>query len=76
MILRGKLPGEKLLIAGWGVNVGMLYGSFFSKIGPDTKEFQTNIEPTILVGLIGLAFVTAIIGLIWLIIIGNKATGV
>ena len=72
LILKNIEFGKKLLIAGWSLTLGMCYYSFFSKVSPDSKEFQTNIETNILIGLIGLAFFTSIIGLIWILILEIK----
>ena len=69
LVFKNKNFGEKLLIAGWSLTVGMTYGSFFSKISPNAKEFQTNIEANSLIFLIGLAF---IIGLIWILLLESK----
>jgi hypothetical protein len=40
----------------------------------DDYNFQSNIEPALLVNLIGLAFVTAVLALLWLLIIEIKQT--
>ena len=72
LVFKNKNFGEKLLIAGWSLTVGMTYGSFFSKISPNAKEFQTNIEANSLIFLIGLAFITSIIGLIWILLLESK----
>ncbi|MFT3809369.1 MAG: hypothetical protein QM698_05575 [Micropepsaceae bacterium] len=53
-----------LFAAGWGVNAGMLYGSFFGKlIEPETTN-AGNFGVSTLTILIGLAFVTAVLGMI------------
>jgi uncharacterized PurR-regulated membrane protein YhhQ (DUF165 family) len=72
LVLLNKNFGKKLLIAGWSLTVGMTYYSFFSKISPNAKEFQTNIEANSLIFLVGLAFLTSIIGLIWVLMLENK----
>ena len=72
LVFKNKNFGEKLLIAGWSLTVGMPNGSFFSKISPNAKEFQTNIEANSLIFLIGLAFITSIIGLIWILLLESK----
>jgi hypothetical protein len=74
LILRGYEYGRPLLIAGWGFSSGLLYGSFFSKVTSDDYNFQSNIEPALLVNLIGLAFVTAVLALLWPLIIEIKQT--
>lgn len=72
MVLNGKEFGRKLLIGGWGINVGMLYGSYFSKIAPNASKFESNIEPNFLIFLIGLALIVSIAGLIWILILEKK----
>jgi len=72
LVLKNKNFGKKLLIAGWSLTIGITYGSFFSKISPNAKEFQTNIEANSLILLIGLAFITSTIGLIWILLLESK----
>lgn len=50
--------------AAWAFNVGMLYGSFFGKIVNPENTNSGNWDLGLLTGLIGLAFVSAIIGMI------------
>jgi len=72
MILKKIDFGKKILIAGWGINVGMLYGSFFSKVAPNSVEFQSNIQSDFLILLIGLGLLTSITGLLWILILEKK----
>lgn len=72
LILKGQRFGVPILLAGWGFNAGLLYGSFFSKVTADANSFQTNIEPNLLIILIGLAFFTSILAMFWLIVIEIK----
>ncbi|MEM7663652.1 MAG: hypothetical protein AAF292_15525 [Pseudomonadota bacterium] len=51
--------------AGWAVNAGMLYGSFFGKVFAPQNAEAGNWDLGILTVLIGVAFATAIIGLLW-----------
>jgi hypothetical protein len=50
---------------GWAFCAGMLYPSFFGKVFPDpSSSMMTNIDPGLLTALIGIAFLTSILGLI------------
>jgi hypothetical protein len=48
----------------WGVNTGMLYGSFFGKVFAPEAGDPGNFDLGLLTMLVGLAFVTAIIGFV------------
>ena len=65
LILKGHRLGRPVLIAAWGFNAGLLYGSFFSKYTSDTTTFQTNINPGLLIPLIGIGFGIATLALAW-----------
>lgn len=53
-----------LFTGAWGVNAGMLYGSFFGKVfAPETSD-AGNFDLGLLTALVGLAFITAIIGFV------------
>jgi len=69
LILRNSKNGPRLLIAAWSFNIGMLYGSFFFKIGPQAGEIQSNIDASLLIFLIGLALFSSIFGLVWLLLL-------
>ncbi|NQY14226.1 MAG: hypothetical protein HRT81_10255 [Henriciella sp.] len=60
--------------AAWAVNVGMLYGSFFGKVVNPADAEPGNWDVNILTGLIGLAFVSAIIGMIASIILPQQGS--
>jgi hypothetical protein len=64
--------GYPILIAGWASCFGMTYGSFFNKIINLKADFQSNINNDFLTFLVGLAFITSIIGLIWSISLYKK----
>ena len=53
------------LAGAWGVNAGMLYGSFFGKVFEPERSTAGNFDLGLLTALIGLAFATAIIGFAW-----------
>jgi len=75
LILKKVGFGKRLLIAGWGAAFGMTFLSFFGKISPTARKFETNIDADLLVFLIGLAFATSLIGLIWLLLLERKEIG-
>lgn len=58
--------------AAWAFNVGMLYGSFFGKIVRPEDSNPGNWDFGILTALIGLAFVSAIIGMIASILLPHQ----
>lgn len=47
----------------WGVNAGMLYGSFFGKVFNPEKATPGNWDLGVLTFLIGIAFAVSLIGL-------------
>ena len=51
-----------LFTGAWGVNAGMLYGSFFGKIFDPTGTNPGNFDLGLLTALLGVAFATSIIG--------------
>lgn len=53
-----------VFVAGWGGCAGMLYGSFFGKVFAPASTNAGNIELGLLTGLVGVAFLVSIIGLI------------
>lgn len=55
--------------AAWAFNVGMLYGSFFNKIVTPENTNAGNWDFGILTALIGVAFASAIIGMIAAILV-------
>ena len=52
-----------VFVAGWASCAGMLYGSFFGKVFDPDNANSGNFDLGLLTGLIGLAFVTSLIGL-------------
>lgn len=55
--------------AAWGVNAGMLYPSFFGKVfAPETTN-AGNWDLGVLTALVGLAFASAVIGMIASIVV-------
>nr|WP_070961118.1 hypothetical protein [Hyphomonas sp. Mor2] len=58
--------------AAWAFNVGMLYGSFFGKIVSPENAQAGNWDVGILTALIGLTFVSAIIGMIASILLPHQ----
>ena len=53
-----------LFAAGWGTHAGMLYGSFFGKLVDPSSSNSGNFDIGLLTGLIGLAWVTAVVCMI------------
>ena len=51
--------------AAWGVVAGMLYGSFFGKVFEPAKAQAGNWDMGVLTWLLGVAFLTSLVGL-WL----------
>lgn len=60
-----------LFAAAWGVNAGMLYGSFFGKVFAPENSNAGNFDLGLLTALIGVAFVTAIAGMIATILVAR-----
>ena len=58
----------------WGVNAGMLYGSFFGKVFAPENANAGNWDLGILTILIGIAFATSIIGLIFSVTLQRSGT--
>jgi hypothetical protein len=61
---RDTIRNRALFSAGWGVAVGMLYGSFFGKLIDPATVQAGNWDAGVLTALLGLAFVIAVAGLI------------
>lgn len=51
------------LAAAFAANAGMTYSSFFSKVVAPTQDMASNIEAGLLTWLIGLSFVSSLLGL-------------
>lgn len=61
-----------LFTGAWGVNAGMLYGSFFGKVfAPETSN-AGNFDLGLLTALIGLAFAVSILGFVASLMIAFK----
>lgn len=60
--------------AAWAFNVGMLYGSFFNKIISPENTNAGNWDFGILTALIGVAFLSAIIGMIASILLPHQGS--
>ncbi len=58
--------------AAWGVAVGMLYGSFFSKLADPGDADPGNFPVGLLTTLLGIAFVGAIVGLVASILLPDQ----
>ena len=62
-----------LFSGAWGTNAGMLYGSFFGKLFDPASANAGNFDLGLLTGLIGIAFVTAVAGLVASIALARTA---
>ena len=63
---RNRKPGLRILTAAWGCSAGLLYGSFFSKLAAPQQDMQSQtISNELLTLLVGVAFFTALLGMIW-----------
>lgn len=76
MLILGALAVAKdtfnrraLFAAGWGVNAGMLYGSFFGKIVEPQNTNAGNWNLDVLTVLVGVAFVISLLGMFLAIIL-------
>jgi hypothetical protein len=70
-IVRNRPSGWRVLTAGWGMIVGLAYGSFFSKLYAETPTDAGNIPFRILLWLVGMGLVAAAAGLCWALRIGR-----
>jgi hypothetical protein len=61
-----------LFTGAWGVNAGMLYGSFFAKVVEPQSTNPGNFDLGVLTALIGLAFAASLIGFATSLIIPIK----
>lgn len=62
------LQRRALFAGAWGVNAGMLYGSFFAKLAFPEQTVAGNWNANILTFLLGLAFLISVYGFIATII--------
>lgn len=67
-MLRRPTPAAFAMMgAGWGFSAGMLFPSFFGKLFDPASSNPGNFDNEVLTALIGLAFATSIVGLLWTI---------
>lgn len=59
--------------ASFAASAGMLYGSFFGKLVDLSNPASSNIEIRLLTGLIGVAFLSALIGLVASIYLASRS---
>ena len=65
VLMRNPSPGRWCAFAAsFAATAGMLYGSFFGKLVDLSSPADSNIEIRLLTALIGVAFVSALVGLI------------
>jgi len=64
MVGRPTRATRAFFSAAWGVAVGMLYGSVFSKLADPALADAGNMRVGLLTALLGVAFVLAVLGLI------------
>lgn len=69
-----SIRNRALFAAGWGAHAGMLYGSFFGKLIEPASTNAGNFDVGVLTWLVGLAWVTAVIGMIASIVLPSKVT--
>jgi hypothetical protein len=72
---RDTLARRAFFAAGWGVNAGMLYGSFFGKLFEPARMNAGNFDPGVLTWLVGLAFAVSIAGMILTITLPPQREG-
>ena len=64
MVAKDTFPRRAFFTAAWGTNAGMLYGSFFGKVFAPADANAGNFDLGFLTLLIGIAFATAVAGMI------------
>lgn len=72
---RDTLARRAFFAAGWGVNAGMLYGSFFGKLFEPERTNAGNFDLAVLTWLVGLAFAVSIAGMILTITLPQQREG-
>lgn len=72
---RDTLARRAFFAAGWGVNAGMLYGSFFGKLFEPARTNAGNFDLGLLTWLVGLAFAVSIAGMILTITLPKQREG-
>ncbi len=68
LLRRDTFARRAFFTAAWGVNAGMLYGSFFGKVFAPEDANAGNWDLGVLTALVGLAFFSAIAGMVLSII--------
>ena len=64
ILMRNPTPARRCAFsAAFAATAGMLYGSFFGKLIDLSDPAESNIEIRLLTSLIGLAFVSSLVGL-------------
>ena len=64
MVAKDTFHRRAFFTAAWGTNAGMLYGSFFGKVFAPANANSGNFDLGFLTVLIGIAFATAVAGMI------------
>ena len=64
MVAKDTFHRRAFFTAAWGTNAGMLYGSFFGKVFAPADANAGNFDLGFLTLLIGIAFATAVAGMI------------
>ena len=73
LLMRRPTPARWCAFAAaFAATAGMLYGSFFGKLIDLSSPASSNIEIRLLTGLIGLAFVSSLIGLVGAIRVASR----
>jgi hypothetical protein len=63
LMARPSIPCLCAFSSSFAASAGMLYGSFFSKLVDLSNPASSNIEIRLLTALIGLAFISSVIGI-------------
>ncbi|MEQ9436814.1 hypothetical protein [Hyphomonas sp.] len=74
LVRTDTLRRRAFFAAAWGVNAGMLYPSFFGKLLTPEKANPGNFDLALLTVLVGLAFVSALIGMVLAILAPRNNT--
>lgn len=73
MVGRDTHARRAFFTAAWGVNAGMLYPSFFGKLLTPEETSAGNFDLGLLTLLVGLAFASALIGMVLSILAPKRA---
>ena len=74
LVRTDTLRRRAFFAAAWGVNAGMLYPSFFGKLLTPEEANPGNFDLGLLTALVGLAFVSALIGMVFTILAPRNNT--